>query len=78
MMLGYMGSEARTGDIIDSKNKKVGTYKITSSWKTPKSYVSTKMFAIVVRMNNGVFYTARSYGKGMAVNGARKKAVQSW
>lgn len=75
--LGYMAAETRQGNITDFKNRIVGTYRITSSWRTPKSYVSDRMFAIVVRLKNGTFYTARSAGKGMSVVGKRK-AMQSW
>lgn len=64
------------GVLTDWNGKKIGTYRIIASWKLPNSYISDRMFqaeAIV----NGVTYTGRSAGVGMAYRGKRKKTPTS-
>ena len=74
IVAGYLkGSEAvgGTGILTDFQGKKIGTYRVASKWKTPKSYVSSHMFQIDARVG-GVIYTGRSAGSGMLFKGKRK------
>ena len=72
--LGYLkGSESigGTGIITDFSGKKVGSYVVTSKWRTPKSYVSSVMLQVDAKID-GVLYTGRSPGNSMHLMGKRK------
>jgi hypothetical protein len=81
------GGAARVGDNIraylceggtlsDWHGNKLGTYRITGTWKTPRSFVSDTMHQVVALVD-GVYYIGRSAGVCMAFVG-KKKAKQSW
>ena len=55
----------------DWHGNKLGTYRITSTWKTPRSYVSDVMHQVYAKVD-GVTYTGRSAGEGMIFTGRRR------
>jgi hypothetical protein len=66
---GYL---ADGGVLTDWNGKKIGTYRLIASWKLPNMYISDRMFQVEAIVN-GVTYTGRSAGVGMAYRGKRKK-----
>jgi hypothetical protein len=64
---------AKDGVLTDWHGKPLGTYRITSTWRTPRSYVSSTM-SQVLAIVDGIAYTGRSAGVGMAYVGRRKRA----
>ena len=46
----------------------IGTARITSSWRTPRSFVSSHLHQVIVTIN-GARYTGRSAGHGMLWRG---------
>jgi hypothetical protein len=60
------------GDVmIDwDSSKELGTYRITRTWKTPHSYVSSTMNQVYATVN-GITYTGRSAGVGMLFRGRK-------
>lgn len=71
---GYLKGSERiggTGIVTDFQGKKIGTYVVTSKWKTPKSYVSSTMLQVDARID-GNTYTGRSAGNNMLFNGKLK------
>lgn len=70
-LVGYLGKDNK---VTNWKGDKIiGTYRITSSWSTPRSYVSSHMHQVEIR-TNGAVYTGRSAGQGMVVKAIRKGA----
>lgn len=67
-IIAYLGYN---NDLTNWHGVKLGTYKITSTWKI-NSYVSTTMHQVEAIVD-GVKYTGRSMGKGMIFKGKRKK-----
>lgn len=63
------------GVLTDFHHKPIGTYEITSVWKTPKSFISSIMCAVEAKIN-GIKYVGRSDGFGMAFGG-RPAAVRN-
>lgn len=59
------------GVLTNWKGAKLGTYRIVSSWRTPRSYVSDRMYQVEATVE-GVTYTGRSAGVGMLFKGKRK------
>lgn len=64
----YLGKD---GVLTDWHGEKLGTYRITSKWRTPRSYVSDVMNQVEASVN-GVVYVGRSAGVGMSFSGKRK------
>ena len=66
-MTAYLGKDGQltmwNGDVI-------GTYHISSTWKTPRSFVSSTMHQVYAVVN-GVTYTGRSAGEGMLFRGRK-------
>jgi hypothetical protein len=50
----------------------LGTCRVVSTWKTPRSYVSTEMHQLEAVIN-GVRYRGRCAGDGMIFRGRRKR-----
>lgn len=71
-IVAYLGKS----DLENWHGGQIGSYRIVSSWKTPNSWVSSSMHQVVARLD-GVYYTGRSAGVGMAFTG-RRKAKQAW
>jgi hypothetical protein len=67
----YLGKD---GVLTDWHGEKLGTYRIVSTWSTPRSYVSSSMHAVHATVN-GVVYKGRSAGVGMSFNGKRSAEV---
>jgi hypothetical protein len=65
----YLGKD---GQLTDWQGKPIGTYRITSTWKTPRSYVSST-YSQVEAIVNGTKYTGRSAGLNMLYRGKRKR-----
>jgi hypothetical protein len=66
----YLG---KNGQLTKWDGTVIGTYRVTSTWRTPRSYVSStqsQVYAIV----NGRKYTGRSAGEGMLFRGKQVKA----
>jgi hypothetical protein len=54
----------------------IGSYRVIRSWRTPNSYVSSRMCQVEAVVN-GIVYTGRSAGQGMIFKGKRKAGQQS-
>lgn len=50
----------------------IGTWRAVSTWKTPRSYMSSTMSQIEATVN-GIRYTGRGAGEGMIFKGKAKK-----
>jgi hypothetical protein len=61
-----------TGTLTSWHGEPLGTVRITSKWRTPKSFVSSHMFQMEARVN-GKTYTGRSAGNGVIFRGRVKK-----
>lgn len=72
--IGYLGKDGYT--LTNWAGDRLGDYAIKSTWKTPKSYVSSKMHQVEVCVF-GKIYTGRSAGIGMLFKGKRKKLKTS-
>jgi hypothetical protein len=68
-IIAYLG---KNGELTAWKGKKIGTYRFVSSWATPNSYISSRMYQVEA-MVNGKVYTGRSAGAGMIFKGKIKK-----
>lgn len=58
--------------LADWHGKPLGTWRITATWPTPNSYVSSKMHQIEATVD-GVVYTGRGVGEGFIYKGKVKK-----
>jgi hypothetical protein len=56
------------GKVTDWHGTVLGTFKIVASWRTPRSFVSSRMHAVHVTID-GVLYKGRSAGLGMFFRG---------
>jgi hypothetical protein len=61
---------AADGVLTDWHGKRLGSYRITRTWKTPHSYMSDTMNQVRA-MVDGVAYTGRSAGVGMVFKGKK-------
>lgn len=59
---------AKANVLTDWHGNPIGTYRIASVWKTPRSYVSDVMCAVHATVN-GKLYKGRSAGIGMSFRG---------
>ena len=64
---GYLGEN---GILTNWLGNQIGTYKITATWKTPKSYVSSTYHQVYAKVD-GVTYTGRSAGINMLFKGKK-------
>jgi peptidoglycan hydrolase-like amidase len=60
-----------TGALQSFTGKTLGTCRIVSMWRTPRSWVSSHMFQIEATID-GVTYTGRGAGSGMSWIGKPK------
>ncbi len=72
MVIAYLGKD---GILNDWHGHPIGTYKIKASWRTPRSYLSDRMYQVEAIVDD-VVYTGRSAGEGMAFKGKRKKGTE--
>ena len=63
---------AKDGILTDWHGNPIGTYRIVSTWKTPRSYVSSTMSAVHATVN-GMVYKGRSAGIGMSFSGKKAR-----
>jgi hypothetical protein len=68
-IVAYPGENGR---LNDWHGNPIGTYRIVSTWRTPRSYVSSTMHQIEATVN-GIVYTGRGAGTGMIYTGKRKR-----
>lgn len=59
---------AKDGVLTDWHGNRIGSYRITSSWATPRSFVSSRMYQVRAFIG-GRAYTGRSAGVGVVFNG---------
>jgi hypothetical protein len=64
-IVAYLGKD---NVLTDWHGNPLGTYRIVSTWKTPRSYVSGTMHAVHARID-GYTYKGRSAGVGMSFSG---------
>ena len=67
IVIAYLGNN---GVLTDWHGATIGTYRITSTWPTPRSYVSGAMHQVRAVVD-GVTYTGRSAGIGLIYRGKR-------
>ena len=65
-----IGYPDNNGVLSDWHGEYIGTYRILSSWRTPRSFVSDKMYSIECFVNH-VRYVGRGAGKGMILRAKR-------
>ena len=65
----YLGKD---GQLTKWNGEVLGTYRITRTWRTPRSYVSSTMHQVYATVN-GKTYTGRSAGEGMLFRGKECK-----
>jgi hypothetical protein len=61
----YLGEN---GQLTKWDGTPVGTYRITRTWRTPRSYVSSTLSQVYATLTDGTKWTGRSAGKGMSCN----------
>ncbi len=61
---------AKDGVLKDWHGKVLGSYKITATWKTPRSFISSEQHQVTAYVC-GVRYTGRSGGIGLSYRGKR-------
>ena len=66
-IIAYLGKD---GALNDWHGAKLGTYRIASTWRTPRSSMSSTMSQVYATVD-GVTYTGRSAGIGMIFQGRR-------
>lgn len=64
-LVAYLG---KAGVLTDWHGNEIGTYRIISTWKTPRSFLSSSMSAVHARVD-GRLYKGRSAGEGMIFSG---------
>ena len=69
-LVAYLGKD---GVLTQWDGTKIGTYRITSSWPTPCSFVSSRMNQVEATLADGSKWTGRSAGVGMCYT-AKPKA----
>lgn len=63
----YLGAD---GVLTNWQGEPIGTYRVVSTWRTPRSFVSSRMRQVEATIG-GVRYTGRSAGVGMLWKGKR-------
>lgn len=51
--------------------EEIGHVRITSSWSTPRSWISNRMYSYYIMLDDGRHYTGRGFGEGFSVTGKR-------
>jgi len=67
--IAYLGEN---GELQDWHGKQIGTYKITHTWKTPRSWVSGTQNQVCATVND-INYEGCSAGVNMLFRGKRTK-----
>jgi hypothetical protein len=66
-IIAYLGKD---GTLTDWHGNKIGTWSTLSSWRTPRSFVSDRMYSVECYVNS-VRFVGRSAGEGMVVRAKR-------
>jgi hypothetical protein len=66
-IVAYLG---RAGVLTDWHGNRIGTWTTLSSWRTPRSFVSDRMYSVECYVNS-VRFVGRSAGEGMIVRAKR-------
>ena len=69
-LVAYLGEG---GVLTDWHGSPIGTYRITATWRTPRSFASGRMHQVEATVGGRV-YTGRSAGVGCVYRGRRKKS----
>lgn len=67
LLVAYPGAD---GKLNDWHGSQIGTYRVMSTWRAPRSFVSSTMSTIECFVE-GVRYVGRGAGKGMVVRAKR-------
>jgi hypothetical protein len=67
-LIAYLGKD---GALTDWHGKQIGSFRVLSSWRTPRSYVSDRMYSVECFNTDGERYVGRSAGEGMIVRAKR-------
>jgi hypothetical protein len=66
--IGYLGADRK---LYSCNGKALGAYRITATWRMPRTcFISSYQHQVEARIN-GMTYTGRSFGKGMIFKGRR-------
>ena len=68
---GRLGSEPPYRELRDWHGAKLGTIRLTKSWRV-RSYVGSRMYQAYATVD-GVLYTGRTFGEGMSFTGRKVK-----
>jgi hypothetical protein len=71
-IIAYPGKD---GILQDWHGNAIGTWRVLSTWRTPRSFLSSTMSGIEARVN-GVRYVGRGAGVGMIFRGRRSTRQQ--
>ena len=63
----YLGER---GELVDWRGRRIGRYRITARWPTPRSWLAAHMCQVEAHVE-GRIYTGRSCGEGMLYRGRR-------
>ena len=74
-VVGYVGEKRDDGTraLTSWHGETLGTIRLTSSWATPRSFVSSRMYQAYAVVD-GITYTGRTAGTGMSFCGKRVAA----
>lgn len=74
-IIAYLGKPdfegSKNGALVDWHGNEIGRYRITSTWRTQRSFFSSTMSAVQARLPDGRRYLGRSAGEGMIFRGKR-------
>lgn len=62
------GGPANVRDLTDWHGNVIGEARLTSSWRTPRSFMASRMYQAYATVD-GVTYTGRTCGEGMSYVG---------
>ncbi len=68
-IVAYLGEN---GVLMTWHGKKIGTYRIISSWRNPRGIMSDWIYQVEATVK-GIVFTGRSMGIGMVFTGKRKR-----
>ena len=78
--VGYIARDKATRELIITtfEGLRLGRARVLSTWKTPRSYVSSTLSQIEVTLDvSGVIYTGRGAGEELLYKGKRKAKQSS-
>ncbi len=69
-LVAYLGKD---GNLTKWDGTVIGSYRIVSTWKTPRSYVSSTMHQVEATLADSSVWTGRSAGVGMSYSAKPKR-----